>query len=220
MFNQSNLTSGKGLMAVAGLVVLIAAIAIGGLVLTGNLDSSRDAGRGGSDEPTAPGVTVRLDNRGRAPEFERIEVWMNGEPTSLEKLRGQVVLIDFWTRGCINCRRTLPYVGQWHDRYAAYGLKVVGIHTPEFAHEKDVAALRAALGELDVDWAVAVDNQKATWRAWKNRYWPRKYLIDGRGNVRYDRIGEGAYEQTEHAIRALLRENGADLEGVSTGGHR
>ncbi len=220
MFNPSNLKSVNALVAVAGLVVLIAAVAIGVLAWTGNLDTSRDAGRSGSDEPTAPGVSVRLENRGRAPEFERIEVWLNGEPTSLEELRGQVVLIDFWTRSCINCRRTLPYVGQWHDRYAAYGLKVVGIHTPEFAHEKDIAALRAALGELDVDWAVAVDNQKATWRAWKNRYWPRKYLIDGRGNVRYDRIGEGAYEQTEYAIRALLRENGADLEGVPTGGHR
>ncbi len=163
-------------------------------------------------------VKVRLQDRGPAPEFQKIDAWLNGQESTVEGLHGQVVLIDFWTLGCINCRRTLPYVRQWHDRYAAHGLRIIGVHTPEFAYEHDQTRVRQAMSELGVTWTVAIDNQKGTWRAWRNRFWPRKYLIDADGVVRYDRIGEGAYEQTEYAIRALLQENGADLSGVPVGG--
>ena len=167
--------------------------------------------------PAAP-ITLPLRDRGPAPEFSRIEEWLNGGETTIAGLRGQVVLIDFWTLGCINCRRTLPYVREWHDRYAAHGLKVIGVHTPEFDYERDRERVRRAVAELGVTWTVAIDNQRGTWFAWGNRWWPRKFLIDADGAVRYDRIGEGAYEQTEHAIRLLLEENGADLSAVPFGG--
>ena len=177
-----------------------------------------------SDSVPAPAISapdlvkVQLTDRGPAPDFQKIDAWLNGDPATVGDLHGTVVLIDFWTLGCINCRRTLPYVRQWHDRYAAHGLKVIGVHTPEFAYEKDHDRVVQAMSELGVNWTVAIDNQKGTWRAWHNRYWPRKYLIDAGGNVRYDRIGEGAYQQTEYAIRALLQENGADLSNVPVGG--
>ncbi len=153
-----------------------------------------------------------------APEFEGIVQWINSEPQTMEQLRGKVVLIDFWTYSCINCIRTLPHLRSWHEKYAGKGLVMVGVHTPEFDFEKSEANVREAVVRQRVTWPVAMDNDFKTWRAYENRYWPHKYLIDGNGIARYDHIGEGAYFETEQKIRELLRDIGADLDDIPTGG--
>lgn len=151
-----------------------------------------------------------LPNLGPAPEFTGIVDWIGSDPLTLEALRGKVVLIDFWTYSCENCIRTMPHLTAWHDAYAAHGLVLVGVHSPEFEFEKDRANIEDAMDRFGVSYPVAMDNDFATWRAWENRYWPAKYLIDADGNVRYTHFGEGAYSDTEDAIRGLLRDAGAD----------
>jgi cytochrome c biogenesis protein CcdA/thiol-disulfide isomerase/thioredoxin len=153
---------------------------------------------------------------GRAPEFAGNDRWFNtpaNAPLRLDQLRGRVVLIDFWTYTCINCIRTLPYLRAWDGRYRRRGLTIVGVHTPEFAFERDGENVEGAISQNRLRYAVAQDNDYATWNAWGNRYWPAKYLIDARGRVRYAHFGEGAYEETESAIRSLLAEAGAGRLG-------
>jgi thiol-disulfide isomerase/thioredoxin len=163
----------------------------------------------------APGHS-ELEDCGTAPEFTGITAWLNtpnGQPLSIADLRGKVVLIDFWTYSCINCQRTLPYVEGWAKKYAAAGLVVVGVHTPEFSFEharSNVVSQAAALG---VNYPIAMDNDFATWKAWANDYWPAEYLIDATGQVRQQSFGDGSYESTEGLIRQLLIQtrSGADL---------
>ncbi len=153
---------------------------------------------------------------GKAPEFTDNDRWFNtpaGAPLELRQLRGKVVLIDFWTYTCINCIRTLPYLRAWDDRYRKRGLTIVGVHTPEFAFERDADNVQRAIGQNQLRYAVAQDNEYGTWGAWGNQYWPAKYLIDSRGRVRYAHFGEGSYVETESAIRALLAEAGASRLG-------
>jgi thiol-disulfide isomerase/thioredoxin len=151
---------------------------------------------------------------GTAPEFAGITAWLNSEVLTMDALRGRPVLIDFWTFGCINCVRTLPHVRAWHDAYAPHGLVIVGVHTPEFRHEYEEANVRESLPSRGVIWPVAMDNGYKTWRAYNNRFWPHKFLIDQEGRIRYHYIGEGAYQETEKAIRALLAEDGTDLSHI------
>jgi cytochrome c biogenesis protein CcdA/thiol-disulfide isomerase/thioredoxin len=153
---------------------------------------------------------------GQAPDFTGNDRWFNtpaDAPLDLAGLRGRVVLIDFWTYTCINCIRTLPYLRAWDGRYRGRGLTVVGVHTPEFAFEREPDNVRGAIAANRLRYPVAQDNEYATWSAWGNQYWPAKYLIDARGRVRYAHFGEGAYEETEAAIRALLAEAGSDRLG-------
>jgi cytochrome c biogenesis protein CcdA/thiol-disulfide isomerase/thioredoxin len=147
-----------------------------------------------------------LDDYGPAPEFRAITGWLNSEPLSLAELRGKVVLVDFWTYSCINCLRTLPYLRGWDQAYRDDGLVIVGVHTPEFAFERDQGNVEAAIERLGVRYPVALDNDYGTWNAWANRYWPASYLIDRRGHVRFAHFGEGAYEEKEQVIRTLLAE--------------
>ncbi len=153
-----------------------------------------------------------------APELRGIAGWINSEPLTLQKLRGKVVLVDFWAYSCVNCIRTTPYLRDWHDKYSSKGLVIVGLHAPEFDFERVEANVRGAVVKQGITWPVGLDNDFATWNAYRNRYWPRKYLIDKDGAIRYDRIGEGAYAETESQIRRLLAENGADLDGIKLGG--
>ncbi len=132
--------------------------------------------------------------------------WINAEPQSLGALRGRVVLVEFWTFGCYNCRNVEPYVKQWHERYADRGLVVIGIHSPEFAYEKSVEAVTRYVQEHNIRYAVAVDNEFVNWHRFGNRYWPAMYLIDKSGVIRYVRIGEGGYGETERVIQMLLAE--------------
>ena len=151
-----------------------------------------------------------LPNLGPAPELTGIVNWINSEPLTLEQLRGKVVLIDFWTYSCVNCVRTLPYIKEWHDKYAKDGLVIIGVHTPEFEFEKDTANVEKAVERFGLKYAVAQDNDFKTWRAFNNRYWPAKYFIDSEGNVRYTHFGEGAYAESELVIQQLLAEAGVE----------
>ena len=153
-----------------------------------------------------------------APELEGITGWVNTEPFTLESLRGKVVLIDFWTYTCVNCIRTLPFLKEWHDKYAESGLVIVGVHSPEFEFEKILENVEAAVVRYDLRYPVVQDNQFDTWRAYRNRAWPAKYLIDKDGVIRYQHIGEGAYQSTEQKIRELLGEAGSPVYNIPVGG--
>jgi thiol-disulfide isomerase/thioredoxin len=155
-----------------------------------------------------PGASAQTPST--APGFTGISHWINSPPLSMEKLRGKVVLIDFWTYSCINCLRTLPHLKSWWAKYQDKGLVIVGVHSPEFDFEKKTANVEAAVKKYGIGWPVAQDNAMATWNAWNNRYWPAEYLIDQHGNVVMHHFGEGHYMETENAIRKLL-----DLEPMT-----
>lgn len=138
------------------------------------------------------------------PEFQGISQWLNSAPLTIADLKGSVVLVQFWTFACINCQRTLPYITRWHRQYAASGLKVIGIHAPEFSFERDVNNIKRALKQHQITYPVPIDNEYKTWKAYNNQYWPHLFLADRQGFLRYDHIGEGAYEETEQTIRKLL----------------
>jgi thiol-disulfide isomerase/thioredoxin len=144
-----------------------------------------------------------------APEIAGTGPWFNGPPLSLAGLRGKVVLVEFWTFGCYNCRNVEPYVKDWHQRYAGQGLVVVGVHTPEFAHEADPVRVQAYLAENRIRHPVVMDNDYRIWKRWNNRYWPAMYLLNRSGELCYRHFGEGRYRETEVRIRQLLAEKGA-----------
>ena len=161
---------------------------------------------------TAPAVTEPIDPppvlREEHPPLRDIDGWLQSDVTSLEELRGKVVIVEFWTFGCYNCRNRLPYT---QDIYAAYrdqGLEIVGIHSPEFAYEKEVDAIVEAMDRLGVTWPVVLDTDRRTFREWQGSpaYWPRTYVLDRTGRVRFDHIGEGAYGALEDTVVALLAE--------------
>jgi cytochrome c biogenesis protein CcdA/thiol-disulfide isomerase/thioredoxin len=159
----------------------------------------------GGRDPEAKGRgTAKLQDYGPAPDFHGIVGWLNSKPLTLRELRGRVVLVDFWTYSCINCLRTLPHVRAWDERYRDAGLTIVGVHSPEFAFEHVESNVRENVRKLGIHYPVALDNDFVTWQSWHNQYWPAKYLIDKRGNVRYFHFGEGEYAKTEDAIRTLL----------------
>jgi thiol-disulfide isomerase/thioredoxin len=141
-----------------------------------------------------------------APEIVGITGWVRGPPVTLRSLRGSVVLVEFWTHGCGNCVRSVPFVQRWQDILGASGFQVVGIHTPEFDDEKDSSRVDAAMRRLGVEFPVGLDNEMATWKAYQNQYWPCGYLVDRRGVVRDVFVGEGQYAQREARIRTLLAE--------------
>jgi cytochrome c biogenesis protein CcdA/thiol-disulfide isomerase/thioredoxin len=161
---------------------------------------------GGSTASGAPGAAPAGPTR--IPDLGLATGWLNSAPLTADSLRGHVVLLDVWTYSCINCLRSLPYVEAWADRYAGDGLRVIGIHSPEFAFERDSANVRRAVHDLGVRYPVALDNQYGIWRALDNEYWPAQYLIDTSGRVRYMTAGEGHDVETERQIRALLAESG------------
>jgi thiol-disulfide isomerase/thioredoxin len=131
-------------------------------------------------------------------------VWLNSERLSSAELRGQVVLVDFWTYTCVNWLRTLPYLRAWSERYGERGLVIVGAHAPEFSFEHQLENVRRAIGELEVPYPVVIDNEFAIWRSFDNHYWPAVYLVDREGRRSYEHFGEGAYEETERAVQRLL----------------
>jgi thiol-disulfide isomerase/thioredoxin len=155
---------------------------------------------------TAAPVPKPRPSGSAAPGFDGGGAWINSEPLELEKLsaQGKVVLVDFWTFGCYNCRNTLPYIKQWWEKYKDQGLVIVGVHTPEFDSERVLENVQEAVQRDGIGWPVVQDNDYTIWRAYGNHYWPRFYLIDERGQIIYDHIGEGAYEQTDAQIAAAL----------------
>ena len=164
----------------------------------------------------------QLKDLGTAPEFTETEDWFNtgvgghrNVPLTMAGLRGHVVLVDFWTYTCINCIRTLPYLKAWDAAYRKDGLTIVGVETPEFQFEHDAGNVQNAIEQFGIRYPVVQDNRMGTWNAYGNEYWPADYLIDASGQVRYATFGEGDYEQTETAIRALLAESGAQVGAMS-----
>ena len=226
----------KASLALAGLV-LIAALTFaacgegnggdpsdeGGTVST---DERENADSTATTEPTAtpsgpvPTATPKVysETAGEvgsiAPDLSGISGWINTDEFTLGSLRGEVVLIDFWTYTCVNCLRTLPYLRDWHEKYDDLGLNIVGVHTPEFEFEKDYDNVVAAVKQHDLGWRMAQDNDFRTWRSYNNRYWPAKYLIDHDGVIRYRHFGEGRYDETEEWIRTLLTEIGVDVSDI------
>jgi len=140
------------------------------------------------------------------PSLSGATMWLNSPPLSNEMLRGKVVLVDFWTYSCINCLRTLPYVKAWDEKYRALGLVIIGVHSPEFAFEKDQHNVEQAVRDLGITYPVAMDNHYAIWNAFRNEYWPAHYLIDANGKIRHQHFGEGTYQETELMIQTLLKE--------------
>jgi cytochrome c biogenesis protein CcdA/thiol-disulfide isomerase/thioredoxin len=152
-----------------------------------------------------------LPVEGPLPSFDGAVLWLNSPPLTRDRLKGKVVLVDFWTYSCINCIRSVPYVRAWAERYRNQGLVVIGVHAPEFAFERDPANVRKAVADLGIRYPVALDNNLTIWRAFDNRYWPAHYLADAEGRIRYHHFGEGSTDETEAAIRGLLAEKGAKL---------
>jgi thiol-disulfide isomerase/thioredoxin len=132
--------------------------------------------------------------------------WINSEPLKLKDLRGRVVLIDFWTFGCYNCRNTLPFIKGWHDRYRDKGLTVVGVHSPEFDYEKNLENLRREVASLGIHYPVVSDNDYQTWDAYNVAAWPTLFLLDKQGRIRWMQLGEGDYDEAEQLIQKLLAE--------------
>jgi len=174
------------------------ALDLGGLVTDENKDL--DKCTNGAPE---------LESCGSAPSIRGIESWLNtpgGAPVDLADLRGKVVLVDFWAYSCINCQRSIPHVVAWDAAYRSVGLRVIGIHSPEYSFEKDAGNVAAGAEDFGISYPVALDNDLATWTNYRNRYWPAHYLIDADGIVRHIAFGEGNYEATEKLIRELLKD--------------
>ena len=194
------MASRRSLIAALALVVSVAGV----LVL--RQPPTAPASTPAAVEPATPGAAAPRPGGPTAPELVGGGAWINSEPLTLADLTGQgkVVLINFWTYGCYNCRNTLPYVKQWWQTYKDQGLVIIGVHTPEFDSEKGLENVRAAVQREGIGWPVVQDNDWRIWRAYGNHYWPRFYLVNHRGQIIYDHIGEGAYEETERQIAAAL----------------
>ncbi|GAA1419764.1 cytochrome c biogenesis protein CcdA [Agrococcus citreus] len=180
------------------------AISIGGLETEENQDL----------DLCDPGAT-ELQECGTAPSIRGIDSWFNTEgdqPINLAELRGQVVLVDFWAYSCINCQRSTPHMNAWHDAYADAGLQVIGVHSPEYAFEKERPNVVAGAEALGIEYPVAIDNSLSTWTNYRNAYWPARYLIDAEGTVRNVHFGEGQYREGEQMIRELLEQANPGVE--------
>jgi cytochrome c biogenesis protein CcdA/thiol-disulfide isomerase/thioredoxin len=154
------------------------------------------------------GAKETLPVEGKFPSLAGATAWLNSPPLTADALKGKVVLIDFWTYSCINCLRAIPYVRAWAEKYKDQGLVVIGVHSPEFAFERDVGNVKKAVADLKIGYPVALDNDYAIWRAFDNHYWPAHYFIDAQGRVRHHHFGEGAYDESERVIQELLAEAG------------
>jgi cytochrome c biogenesis protein CcdA/thiol-disulfide isomerase/thioredoxin len=165
-----------------------------------------------ASSPAASAEQVALDTEGAFPSLDGAVGWLNSPPLKSSDLRGKVVLIDFWTYSCINCLRAIPYVEAWSEKYKSDGLVVIGVHTPEFAFEKDAGNIAKAIRDLKITYPVAIDSNYGIWKAFNNEYWPAHYFIDAEGMIRYHHFGEGEYDKSEEVIQQLLKEKNANLK--------
>ena len=190
--------------------------------MTGAMSGTMNGAMSDSMRPDAMmarhGATAdALPVEGQLPTLAGGVTWVNSPPLTPQQLRGKVVLVDFWTYSCINCLRALPYVKSWYQRYRDAGLVVIGVHTPEFPFEKDVANVTRAVHDLGITYPVTLDNNYAIWRAFRNEYWPAHYFIDAQGRIRGHHFGEGDYGQSEQLIRELLSDAGAGSLPAASG---
>ena len=158
---------------------------------------------------TVPEPSFALRHEGTMPDLGGAVGWLNSGPLNQDSLRGRVVLADIWTYSCINSLRQLPYLRSWAEKYRDAGLKVIGVHSPEFGFEKDRTKVEEAVRDLKLAYPIAVDSKMSIWQAFNNEYWPADYFIDGKGRIRYHHFGEGDYGKSERIIQELLKENGA-----------
>jgi thiol-disulfide isomerase/thioredoxin len=156
-------------------------------------------------ETKSPSKSVNLLKGPLAPAIES-NTWLNSPPLSGTDLHGKVVLVDFWTFDCINCRNTLPSLIDWYDKYHDRGLVIVGVHSPEFSYEHDVANVRQAIQDLHIPYSVALDNNMTNWNAFRVYAWPTWFILDKQGAIRFSHVGEGAYAESEQTIENLLGE--------------
>ena len=218
------LGAGEWIRRGLGALVLVGVAVIAFGLDTGLLTRVSAAGTGrveqalltriGAGAPTnaAPADLANLPIEGVMPPLTGATTWLNSPPLTTEQLKGKVVVVDFWTYSCINCLRSIPYVKAWAEKYRDQGLVVIGVHTPEFAFEKSQANVRRNVERLSVTYPVAMDNDYAIWRAFKNNYWPAHYFIDAQGRIRHHHFGEGDYEGSERVIQQLLKEAGAQVD--------
>lgn len=192
----------------------VLALALGGLVLAATVTAGYAKGVGplglvslgmqtltrGNSSRTADEKTAKM-----APELSQ-GTWINSDPLTLKDLRGRVVLVDFWTFACYNCRNTLPFVKRWHERYVAQGLTVIGVHSPELDEERSLDNVRREVASLGIKYPVVTDNDFANWKAYDVYGWPTVFLLDKSGRIRWMHVGEGAYEEAEQTIQQLLKE--------------
>ena len=216
---KGSLKLGETVRKILGVAVLLGVVAIASGLDTGLLSKISLAGTSKAEQflldkfsaqkPMAKAVGLPegpLPVLGQMPELDGAGLWLNSKPLTRESLKGKVVVVDFWTYSCINCLRTLPYVKAWDAKYRDQGLVVIGIHTPEFAFEKDAGNVRKALTDLGITYPVATDNDFKVWKAFNNQYWPAHYFIDAQGQIRYTHNGEGGYAESEQVIQRLLAE--------------
>ena len=203
----------KSEIKIAVILGVSIAIAVGVIsVLFSSLDSEFESA---SIIENENGSVIQIDKSKfkKAPDLVGIAHYLNTTPEQLaSEMEGKVVLYDIWTYSCINCIRTLPYITAWDDKYSDQGLLIIGIHSPEFEFEKDKENVELAIAKHGISYPVVMDNDWETWKAFENRYWPRKYIADHEGYIRYDHIGEGAYQETEKIIQKLLEERSASLD--------
>lgn len=182
---------------------------------TGETADSSDGDSGSESDDTAPPTTVAApENLGPAGTLTDLDGWLQTDATSFEDFDGEVKIVQFWTFGCINCKNTLNQIGQLYETYGPDGLEVIGVHTPEFDFEKDPNSIAEAAVDLNVTWPIALDTDKTNFRAWQEgrRFWPRTFVVDANGDIRYDHIGEfggNSYDELETTINYLVNNGGA-----------
>ena len=182
---------------IIGAVVIVAALAI---VLTRNDQPATSTPTPVATETTIPPML------GNSLALTDLDGWLQSDISSLEDLRGQVVIVQFWTFGCYNCKNTLPHLQEIYADYRDQGLEIVGVHAPEFAYEEDPENILEAAADLGVTWPIALDTERRNFRAWQGSpaYWPRTYVLDQNGLIRFDHVGEGAYDQLAETVAVLL----------------
>jgi len=207
---KKSLHTSERIRRVLGFAVLVSVVAIAFGADTGTLAKISKGSTTAVEQKLIDrfGMAGDTSSGTKAPGFAGATSWLNSKPLPSADLRGKVMLVDFWTYSCVNCLRSLPYVRAWNERYADDGLVVVGVHSPEFAFERDTGNVRKAASDLKVTYPIALDNDFTIWKAFDNQYWPAHYLIDAQGRIRYHHFGEGNYAETEQMIRRLLTEAG------------
>ena len=210
---------------------LVGAVVVGLVATSGSEPDSDTTAAAAQQEPTAEAVgevvpetappetappitldadTPELPNRGPHPEFLEVQEWIQTNATAFDDFDGKVLAVQFWTFGCSNCQATFPHMRDLYEKYAGEDFEVIGVHAPEFDYERDVTSVASEAQENGLVWPIAIDNEKLNFRSWQERrFWPRLFLIDADGNVRYDHIGEGAYDDIDAAVGALIDEKNA-----------
>lgn len=194
---------------IMGIIVLGAIVGLG-IYFASLEQSNQDIGTQSNPSPISSFIDKSRFKK--APELQGISGYINTDSDELvERIKGKVVLYDIWTYSCINCQRTLPYITAWDEKYSEQGLVIIGIHSPEFEFEKDISNVKLAVEKFGIKYPVILDNDMRIWDSFENHYWPRKYIADDQGYIRYDHIGEGAYDETEKIIQQLLKERAKNL---------